>query len=46
MGKIKSAIEDAILEGEIPNDHSHALAWLLEHKGEWAEEKSETRNKK
>ena len=38
VGKIKSAIEDAILEGEIPNEHAHALAWLVERKEEWVRE--------
>jgi hypothetical protein len=32
VGKLKSAIEDAILDGKIPNEHDAALAYLLEVK--------------
>ena len=34
VGLIKKFIEDAILEGLIPNDHDRAMAYLLDHKNE------------
>jgi poly(A) polymerase len=34
IGKIKKIIEEAILEGEIPNDHDAALNYLIQHKKE------------
>lgn len=34
VGKIKTAITDAILDGRIPNDHDAALAFLLQIKDE------------
>jgi poly(A) polymerase len=37
IGKIKKSIEEAILEGIIPNDHDAALAFLLDHKTNWLE---------
>lgn len=34
VGKLKTMIEEAILDGIIPYDHDAALAYLLEHKDE------------
>lgn len=35
VGKIKHAIEEAILEGIIPNEYEAAKQYLLAHKDEW-----------
>ena len=35
VGKIKKAIEEAILNGDVPNDHDAAYTYMLEHKDEW-----------
>ena len=35
VGKIKKAIEEAILNGDVPNDHDEAYTYMLEHKDEW-----------
>jgi poly(A) polymerase len=37
IGTIKKYIEEAILEGIIPNDHDSALAYLLDHKENFLE---------
>jgi len=34
VGRIKKAIEEAILEGVIPNDHDAAFAYMMERKDE------------
>lgn len=35
VGKIKNAIEEAILNGDVPNDHDAAYHYMLDHKKEW-----------
>lgn len=35
IGYIKHMIEEAILEGEIPNDHDAAKELLMQHKDQW-----------
>ncbi|MFO7889644.1 MAG: CCA tRNA nucleotidyltransferase [bacterium] len=39
VGKLKKAIEDAILEGKIPNDHDQALEYLLKIKDDYLKKK-------
>jgi putative nucleotidyltransferase with HDIG domain len=41
VGQLKSAIEDAILDGKIPNEHEAALAYLLAIKDEILAEKKD-----
>jgi len=38
VGKIKKALESAILEGIIPNEYEAAKTYLLENMGKWMEE--------
>jgi hypothetical protein len=35
VGMIKSAIEEAILDGIVPNEYESAKAYFLENKDEW-----------
>ncbi len=37
VGVIKKAIEEAILNGEVPNNHDAVFAWMMEHKDEWVD---------
>ena len=34
VGKIKKFIEEAILNGQVPNEHDACLEFILQHKGE------------
>lgn len=35
VGNVKEAVKEAILNGDIPNDHEAAYAYMLEHKDEF-----------
>jgi poly(A) polymerase len=35
IGRIKKFIEEAILDGKIPNDHDHAFQFLMQHRKEF-----------
>lgn len=41
VGVIKHALEEAILEGSIPNEYEAAKAYMLEHKEEWLQQAAE-----
>ena len=46
VGKLKKAIENAILEGIIPNDYQAAKEYFLKHKDEWIENYQSSRELK
>ena len=37
VGKVKEDIKEAIMDGEIPNDHDAALNYMLENKNKYLE---------
>ena len=41
IGKIKKAIEEAILDGEIPNEHDTAFAYMMQHQESLLSQNSE-----